>query len=32
MGKWIITGLGLLAAAVASWSVLAGVLKDWLRS
>jgi hypothetical protein len=32
MGKWIITGLGLLAAAIASWGVLAGVLKDWLKS
>jgi hypothetical protein len=30
--KWIITVLGLIAAAVASWGVLAGVIKDWLRS
>jgi hypothetical protein len=29
--KWIITGLGLVAAAVASWSVLTGALRDWLR-
>ena len=30
--KWIITSLGLVAAAVASWGVLAGRLKDWMQS
>ena len=30
--KWIITTLGLLAAAIASWSVLASTIKEWLRS
>ena len=30
--KWIITSLGLIAAAVASWGVLAGRLKDWMQS
>lgn len=30
--KWVITVLGLIAAAVASWSVLAKALKGWLTS
>jgi hypothetical protein len=30
--KWLITALGLVAAAAASWGVLAGVLKEWLKS
>ena len=30
--KWIITVLGLVAAAIASWAVLANTLKEWLRS
>ena len=30
--KWIITTLGLIAAAIASWAVLASTIKDWLRS
>jgi len=29
--KWIITGLGLIAASVASWGVLTGALRNWLR-
>lgn len=29
--KWIITALGLVAAAVASWGVLAGRIKDWMQ-
>ena len=30
--KWLITTLGLVAAAIASWAVLASTIKDWLRS
>ena len=30
--KWVITVLGLIAAAVASWSVLANEIKKWLQS
>lgn len=30
--KWVITGLGLVAAAVASWAVIAKHVKDWLAS
>lgn len=30
--KWLITALGLVAAAIASWSVLTKALKDWLGS
>lgn len=30
--KWIITALGLIAAAVASWSVIARAVKDWIAS
>ena len=30
--KWLITALGLIAAGIASWSVLASSIKDWLTS
>lgn len=30
--KWIITTLGLVAAAIASWAVLSKTLKEWLGS
>lgn len=30
--KWVITALGLVAAAIASWGVLTGALKNWLNS
>ena len=30
--KWVITVLGLVAAAIASWSVLTKALKEWLGS
>lgn len=30
--KWIITTLGLIAAAIASWSVLASTVREWLKS
>ena len=30
--KWLITALGLVAAAVASWGVLSATLKGWLQS
>lgn len=30
--KWLITVLGLLAAAIASWNVLGKAIKDWVTS
>jgi len=30
--KWLITVLGLVAAAVASWAVLGKAIKDWVQS
>lgn len=30
--KWIITTLGLIAAAIASWGVFASSIKDWIKS
>jgi hypothetical protein len=30
--KWVIVSLGLIAAAVTSWGILASVVKDWFKA